>query len=245
MSYVASMPGTRIAITTEDGTAPAFVFGEAANPSVIMFIDGIGMRPAMHEMAERLAAGGYHVLMPDLFWRLGDYTAPDAKALMADAAVRGAWFARVMATTNAPALVRDTRAYLAYFGDRPVAITGYCMGGRIAIAAATAYPDQVVAAAAYHPGGLVTDAPDSPHLAVGAIKARVYIGGAVDDASFSDDARAKFTAALATANVDHTVELYQAKHGWVPTDTAAHDPVAAERHWTTLFALLTNTVGRQ
>src|SRR5258708_5117940 len=220
------MTATRIEIATDDGSALAFVFGESSAPSVLMFIDGIGMRPAMHELGAHLAAAGYYVLMPDLFWRMGAYTAPDPTSLMQDAAARGAWFGKVTATTNAATMMKDTRAYLDYLGSRKVGVVGYCMGGRIAVVAAETYPDRVAAAAAYHPGGLVTDGPDSPHLAVSKIAGRVYVGGAMDDASFTDEQRAKFDAALAEAAVDHVVERYEAKHGWVPSDTPVHDAAA-------------------
>ena len=90
---------TQLEIKTEDGTAPAWEYG--SGPSVLFFIDGIGMRPAMHELAQRLAAAGYRVLMPDLFYRLGAYTAPDPAKLFGDPATRSAWFSRVMATTTA------------------------------------------------------------------------------------------------------------------------------------------------
>ena len=237
------MTATGIEIATEDGPAPAFVFGEATRPGVLLFIDGIGMRPAMHELGEQLAAAGYHVLMPDVFWRMGAYTAPDPKAIMTDAAVRGAWFGKVMATTTVPKVMTDTRAYLAYLGDKPVGLTGYCMGGRLAIVAAETYPDRVAAVAAYHPGGLVGDAPDSPHLAVGKITGRVYVGGAMEDATFTDAQRATFAASLAAAGVAHTVERYPCLHGWVPSDTLAHDAAGAARHWETLTALFAQTIG--
>lgn len=237
------MTGTRIEIATEDGVAPAYVFGDDAAPSVLLLIDGVGMRPAMHELGDHLAAAGYHVLVPDMFWRMGAYTAPDPRSLMQDPAARGAWFARVTATTNAATMVKDTRAYLDFFGSKPVGITGYCMGGRIAITAAEVYPARVAAVAAYHPGGLVTDAPDSPHLAVGTIAARVYVGGAMEDASFTDAQRATFTAALAAAGVEHQVDRYEARHGWVPSDTPVHDAAATARHWETLLALFRQTIG--
>lgn len=178
-----------------------------------------------------------------MFWRMGAYTAPDPRSLMQDPAARGAWFARVTATTNAATMVKDTRAYLDFFGSKPVGITGYCMGGRIAITAAEVYPARVAAVAAYHPGGLVTDAPDSPHLAVGTIAARVYVGGAMEDASFTDAQRATFTAALAAAGVEHQVDRYEARHGWVPSDTPVHDAAATARHWETLLALFRQTIG--
>jgi len=238
------MTGARIEIATDDGVAPAFVFGVPSAPGVLLFIDGIGMRAAMHELGEHLGGAGYHVLMPDLFWRMGVYTAPDPKSLMDDPAARGAWFAKVTTTTSAATMIKDTRAYLDYFGSKKVAVTGYCMGGRLAIAAAETYPERVAAAAAYHPGGLVTDGPDSPHLAVAKIAGSVYIGGAMEDASFTDAQRATFQAALSAAGVDHVVDLYPARHGWVPSDTSVHDATATARHWETLFALLKKTIGQ-
>ena len=154
------MPET-ITIHTDDGDAPAYVFtpaGDGPWPGVLFFIDGIGMRPAMHELGERLAREGYYVLMPDVFWRAGAYTAPDPKALFSDPAVRQAWFQKVFAHAQPPMIMRDTRAYLDHLArspkvsPKPVGITGYCMGGRLAITAAATYPDRIAAAAAYHPG---------------------------------------------------------------------------------------------
>jgi carboxymethylenebutenolidase len=43
--------------------------------------------------------------------------------------------------------------------------------------------------------------------------------------------------ALTKAGVDHKIETYPAKHGWVPRDTPVHDAAQAERHWQTLVAL--------
>lgn len=235
------MTGTRIEIDTGDGVAPAFVYGAPSAPSVLLLMDGIGMRPAMHELAAHLAEAGYHVLMPDLFHRLGAYTAPDPAALFSDPAVRAAWWGR-HATTTAASLLRDVGAYLAHLDAPKVGVTGYCMGGRLSLAAAATYPDRIAAAAAYHPGGVVTDAADSPHHLFGAIRASVYVGAAMEDPSFTDAQRQTVDDALAAAGVDHEVELYQARHGWVPSDTPVHDAAATARHWETLLALFARTL---
>jgi carboxymethylenebutenolidase len=232
---------TQIEIRTEDGTCPAHVYGDDGAPSVLVYIDGIGMRPAMQTLAERIAAAGYRVLLPDLFYRIGPYTAPEPKALFSDPEVRTAWFAKALAAVTATNTTRDTRAFLDLLPG-PVAVTGYCMGGRISFVAAATFPDRIVAAAAYHPGGLVTETPDSPHLLAPSIKAKVYIGRASDDASFTDAQHEQLAAALTAAHVDHTIELYAAKHGWVPSDTPVHDAAAAARHDTTLLALLASTL---
>ena len=235
------MDGTRIDIRTPDGVAPAYVYGPESAPGVLVIIDGLGMRPAMQEIAARIASAGYHVLLPDAFYRLGAYESPDPRTLFADPAVRTAWWQRLHGTTS-EMLVRDVGAYLDHFGAARVGVTGYCMGGRIALVAAATYPERIAAAAAYHPGGLVTDAPDSPHLQFGRIRASVYVGGASEDANFTDAQRQTVSDALAAAGVEHTVELYPARHGWVPTDTPVHDAAAAARHWETLFALLARTL---
>jgi carboxymethylenebutenolidase len=105
------------------------------------------------------------------------------------------------------------------------------MGGRMSLMAAGELGDRVAAAAAFHPGNVVTDAPDSPHLLAPKMRAKVYVAGAMEDQSFTDEQRHKLAAALAAANVDHVVEMYPARHGWVPSDTPVHDAACAERHW--------------
>jgi carboxymethylenebutenolidase len=141
-------------------------------------------------------------------------------------------------------IMSDTRAFLDYLAAQPdvrpggIGTTGYCMGGLMSLTAAGTYPDRIVAAASYHGGRLATDAPDSPHLLAPKIKARVYVAGAIEDQSFPDDMKERLEQALTQARVDHKIETYQAKHGWVFRDTPVYDAAAAERHWQTLVALL-------
>jgi carboxymethylenebutenolidase len=236
-----------IDIETADGVCPAHVFTppdrDAPSPGVLLYMDGIGMRPALHEMAARLASSGYYVLMPDLFWRAGAYTAPDPKALFADPEVRAAWWKKITPFTSADTIMKDTRAFLDHLAQqadvapKQFACTGYCMGGRAAMTAAATYPDEIIAAAAYHPGGL------DPALAA-TIKAKIYVGGASEDAGFTDEHRAALDAALTAAGVDHLIEKIPARHGWVPSDTPVHDPACAERHWESLLALLDRVFDR-
>jgi carboxymethylenebutenolidase len=116
------------------------------------------------------------------------------------------------------------------------------MGGFMSLTAAGTYPDRIAAAASYHGGRLATDAPDSPHLLAPKIKARVYVAGAIEDASFPDEQKARLAEALREAGVEHQIETYPAKHGWVPRDTPVHDAAEAERHYETLFALFDKTL---
>jgi len=241
------MPQRQVDLPTDDGTCPTHVFApEGAGPwsAVILYMDGLGIRPAMLAMAGRLAEAGYYTLLPDLFYRSGPYTSPDPVKLFSDPETRSAWAARFIGTITIAGVMRDTRAFLAYLAAQPdvrqphVGTTGYCMGGRFSLAAAGHFPDRVVAAAAYHPGNLASDAPDSPHLLAAAIRGEIYVGGATADPNFPDEQKERLEQALAAAGVRHTIETYPARHGWVPSDLPVHDPVAAERHWDTLLALL-------
>src|SRR2546429_1057470 len=79
----------RIDIATRDGLAPSYVFrpegqGNGPWPGVLVFMDGIGIRPAMLEIGERLATYGDFVLLPDLYYRSGPYTPMSAQTAFAD-----------------------------------------------------------------------------------------------------------------------------------------------------------------
>ena len=237
----------KIDITTEDGLCPAHVFrpaGAGPWPAVVFYMDGIGIRPALFEMAKRLAAHGYYVILPDLYYRVGPYEPMDAKRVFTDPALRQELMQKYLGKVNQATAMRDTRAVLAFLASQPdvaqgkLGATGYCMGGGFALAAAGHFPERFAAVAAYHPANLATDAPDSPHLLAPKIQAKVYVGRASEDASFPEAMHARLETALTEAGVAHTIELYPARHGWVPSDTPVHDAAAAERHWQTLFALL-------
>jgi carboxymethylenebutenolidase len=242
-------------IETADGLCPASVFqpdGQAGPwPAVLVYMDGRGIRPALFELAERIASAGYFVLLPDLFYRAGPYDAPSGQAFAADAELRKRWQTTYMATASKSNVRSDNEAFFAYLAQRPevsslaIGTTGYCMGGSLSLAAAGEFPDRVVAAASYHGGNLATDAEDSPHRLAPRIRAQVYVAGAVEDASFSDEQKQRLIDAFAAAKVNARVETYAgAKHGWVPSDSAVYDRAASERHYQTLLALFESTLQR-
>jgi carboxymethylenebutenolidase len=237
-------------IQTEDGTCPVHLFEPEERdpqPGVVMFMDGLGVRPALFEMAHRLSAGGYVVALPDLYYRTG-FEVGDTATLFSDPVRRADWAKRILPTVSVANIMRDMPSFLALFDARssvrpgPIGTTGYCLGGRLSLSAAGHFPDRVAAAASYHAGGLATDSADSPHRLAPSMKARVYVAGAIEDSGFDDAQKRRLEDALRDAGVDHVVETYQARHGWVPSDTAVHDPAAAERHWQTLFRLFDETL---
>ena len=244
------MPHETIDVQTEDGICPVHTFGPAGPgqwPGVLLFMDGHGVRAALFEIAERLASSGYVVAVPDLYYRTG-YRAPAGAILFTDPVARAHWTEHILPTLSIANVMRDVPTFGDYLASRPdvragrIGVSGYCLGGRLALATAGHYPGLVAAVASYHGGHLATDAPDSPHRLAPKITARVYVGGARDDASFDDAQRTRLEAALREAGVDYRIEMYDARHGWVPSDTAAHDAAAAERHWRTLLELFDATL---
>lgn len=238
---------SRIEITTAEGICPSYVFRPAAGsgpwPGVLVYMDGVGIRPTMLELGVRLAKSGYFVLLPDLYYRSGPYEAMDAKTVFSDPEQRKRLVEKFSSHISQAKVMSDTRAFLDYLATEPdvkaggIGVTGYCMGGRMALTAAGTFPDRIVAAASFHGSQLASDAPDSPHLLAPQMKARLYVAGAIEDASFPDEMKQHLEKALTDAGVEHVVETYPAKHGWVFSDTPIYDAAASERHWRELLAL--------
>lgn len=239
------MSSTQITIKTRDGNCLAHLMtpaGKGRWPAVIFYTDAGGMRPAVIEMAQRLADSGYAVLLPDLFYRYGPYGPLVPKEVFAGDFM--AIIGPLMATTGNDKAAEDTEAFLAYLDGcgvvegRKLGAVGFCMGGGMAITAAAAFADRFAAVASFHGGNLATDAPTSPHLVAPRIKAEVYVAGADNDNSYPLAMAERLEKALSDAGVKHLAEIYAgAAHGWMVTDFPVHDPVAAERGWSAMLAL--------
>jgi carboxymethylenebutenolidase len=228
-------------VTTEDGVADAYL-ADGGGPAVLLIMDAYGLRPQIAQMVDRIAARGFRVLAPNVFYRHGR-----APVVPLDGIWEPGFFEKVMPLVRAltrEQVVRDGPAYLdALGGDAPVAITGYCMGGRVGWHLATAFGDRVAALGGFHVGGLVTDADDSPHRRAGGLAAEAYFGFADNDRSMGAEQIATFERALDDAGVRYRSEVYEgAAHGYTMADTPAYDEAATERHYEALFALLDRTV---
>ena len=246
--------GTAVDIPTQDGTADAYLAhpdGTDPHPAVLLYMDALGLRPHLKQMADRLASAGYSVLVPNLFYRHGRAPLFDLPEFL-DPTQRPEIFQQIMPVVRSltPELaMRDAQAYLRWLADSPttesgpIGITGYCMGAGLALRTAGSYPDQVAAAAGFHGGNLATTAPDSPHLLADRIRAELYFGHADQDGSLPPEQIDRFEKALTEAGVPHVCEVYTgAQHGFTQADTAAYSPEAAERHWTALLDLFGRTL---
>jgi carboxymethylenebutenolidase len=234
------MPTITDTISTAYGTCPVTLFtpdGAGPWPAVVMYPDAGGVRPAMREMAQRLASMGYAVLLPDVSYRNGAWAPFDMKAVFGDEAERRRLFSMMKAITP-EVMAADATAFFDYLAGRPevsgsrFGTTGYCMGGRTSLIVAGRVPDRVAAAMSFHGGGLAADNdPGSPHLLADRIQAAVYVGAAQNDSSYTPEQSEVLDTALTAAGVEHVSEWYPAEHGYAVPDTAAYDAAAAEKHW--------------
>jgi len=250
------MVETNVEIRTPDGTCDAaFIHPPTgSHPAVVIWPDAFGLRPAMRDLAKRLAASGYSVLVPNPFYRVakapvfGDIS----NFNFGDPAQRSK-LTPLMGSINAEgAAEKDAAAFIAWLDgqrqvdrNKRVGSQGYCMGGALVVRTAAAVSNRVGAGASFHGGGLVTANPNSPHLLAPKIKARMYFGIAANDDAQQPDAKTKLKEAFDAAKVPVEVEVYpQAQHGWCVPDMPkqangqpTYSKTDAERAWGKLLAL--------
>jgi carboxymethylenebutenolidase len=246
------MPAKTLQVPTADGQADAFAaFPDDGkrHPGVLLYSDAFGVRPALRAIARELAGHGYYVLVPNFYYRHGPAPVTELPEHIGED-IRPAVMARLMPLVEAHTterILRDADAYLRFLAAQPevspgsAAVIGYCIGAALAMRTAAAHPGQVAAVAGFHPGFLVTSAPDSPHRLVPGLTAQVHLGLSEND--MRPEAISQLNQALDAAGVGYTTEIYPGTiHGYTMSDTDAFDPSALQRHWERLLALLDRTL---
>ena len=243
-----------VTIKTPDGVCDAAFIAPAAgaHPGVVLWPDAFGLRPAMREMARRLAGSGYAVLVPNPFYRVGKapFYESASNVDFHDDAVMAKIKPLMGSIGAAGAVEKDAPAFVAFLDAQPqvdkkkkIGTQGYCMGGALVVRTAATVPERIGAGASFHGGGLVTDKPDSPHLLAPKIKARMVFAIASNDDQRQPDAKDKLKKAFEDAKVPVQVEVYPAKHGWCVPDMPSEGGVPlyskpdAERAWSALLSL--------
>ncbi|GFG49618.1 dienelactone hydrolase [Mycolicibacterium agri] len=244
------MPSVSATVTTPDGACPVTLHtpdGDGPWPGVVMYVDAGGVRDTMHDMAARLAGLGYAVLLPDVYYRYGDWQPFDMSTVFSESKERARLMSMVRSLTP-DMIASDAGAFFDFLEQRPevkgsrFGVCGYCMGGRASVIVAGRQPERVAAAGSFHGGGLVTDDANSPHLLADKMTATVYIAGAENDGSFTKENTETLDKALTAAGVEHIVEFYPAAHGFAVPDNPPYDKDAAERHWSALERLFGATL---
>jgi carboxymethylenebutenolidase len=241
-------------IPTADGAMNSFVVHPEEGgpfPVVLFYMDAPGKREELHDMARRIAAVGYFVVLPNLYYRcsrdfwLKERTEPAMAEMFS-----------LMATLDAATTECDTQAMLRFVDAQPhadggsVGAIGYCMSGPFVMWAAAAFPERIHCIASIHGANMATDKPDSPHRMAPRIHCESYFACAEVDKWAPPADIEKLQAALQAAGTPHRVEWYPGvEHGFVfPLRAGIYNQAAAERHWERLFSLFARTLraaGRQ
>lgn len=238
----------RIEVKTDDGVAPCFVHDldpSTKKPGVILFPDAGNVRPVFHDIAWKVAREGFVVLSPNVFYRSGDYAPFDLATVFTDPVERERLM-KIMATLDNASAIRDARSYARALREQPgaragrIGAFGYCLGGRLSFLSAGAMPEDVGAALSFHGGALVTDKPDSPHLAAEKIRARLYFGIADNDGSCGPDHVGTLFKTLVEHHVHFTADFFEGrKHGFAVKDVpAVYDAEADATHVARLVEIL-------
>ena len=230
-----------VTVKTPDGTCDAYFVHPASGTAagVLLWPDIFGLRPAMKQMAMRLAENGYSVLVVNPFYRV--QKAPTAEK---GAATEIKALMPLMQALNATTHMTDARAFIAWLDQQPsvaknrkIGTQGYCMGGPMAFRTAAAVPDRVGAVASFHGGGLVTPNPDSPHTQASKTKAQFLVAVAENDDARAPKDKEVLKETFSAAKLAAEIEVYKGAHGWCPPDSGVYNQGEAERAWTRLLAL--------
>ncbi len=229
-------------VTTPEGEMKTFIYHpehQGPHPIVLYLMDAPSIRPALKEMAARLASAGYYVMLPYLFYRGG----PFREFGQSDEDMHDRQ--ELMGTVTPTNIVSDAEALLALADDDPAAAggkigaVGFCMSGGLVISLARAMPERVVAVASIHGAWLVRDTPDSPHLNLDSVKAEIYFGWCDNDPTAPADDVPVMRAALDAAGITYTLDwLTDALHGYAPPGGERYNRAASELHWERVHALL-------
>ena len=214
-----SPKNTSADIKTKDGICDAFIAypeDKGQYPAVLFLMDGFGVRDYLYEMVRTIASHGYYVLLPNLLYRVRRAPVLDIKFPLRpeDMPVASQKLMALFSAFDPELAMQDTGVFLNFLNEQKealpgkIGITGYCMGGGVAIRAAARYPDRIAAAASFHASRLATDAPDSPHLLLPQIKAELYIGHADNDKNMPPEQIERLQKALKQSGIRYEEELY-------------------------------------
>jgi carboxymethylenebutenolidase len=238
---------TDVEIKTPDGVADAALFhpeGKGKWPAVVVWPDVMSLRPVFRDMGRRLAASGYVVLVPNLYYRAKKAPVIEGTFNFANPEDR-AKLTPLRATVTPEGTDRDGAAYVAFLDAQPqtnkakkIGVQGYCMGGPLAFRTAAIAPGRIAAVATFHGGGLVTADPTSPHLLIPKTHAEFLIEVADNDDKSDPTLKDKLKAAFAEAKRPAKVEVFEgASHGWTVKGSQVYNEPAAEKAWGELLAL--------
>lgn len=238
----------QVEIETKDGKMTTFEFHPEEGgpyPIVLYLMDAPSIRPALKDMASRLATAGYYVLLPFLYYRESPYR----EFGLSDEDMHAR--RELMQTVTRDGIITDTKAMLDFAKENSMAdaqgkigAVGFCMSGPLVLALAQQMPEKVVAVASIHGAWLVSDKDDSPHKQIDKITGEVYFGWADKDPTAPREEMEIMDAALAAAGTNYRIDWMDgALHGFAPPGGERYNRAASEKHWERVHDLFKRNLG--
>ena len=215
--------GTKISFPRVDGKPATGYLAKTAKanaPGVVVIQEWWGLQDQIRGICDRLALAGYEALAPDLY---AGTTVPYHDT---EAAARERSSLNFAEATDQ--VVRGAAQYLAKTGVK-VGITGFCMGGGVAILAACRIPEVSAAAVFY---GLPAEMDFKPSD----IKVPLEGHYANRDDHITPQKVDAFAAALKAAKRKFKFYRYEADHGFMNEQREVHERKSAELGWKRMLA---------
>ena len=201
-----------------------------AGPGLIVLQEWWGLVEHIKQVADRFAEAGYVVLAPDLYRGESATSPDDARRLMMS-----------LDLPFAAEAVGGAAEYLhAHDAVHPkrIGALGFCMGGQLALYAATVHPEMIDAVVDFY--GVFN--PGVP-LDLRALKAPVLAHFGVHDASIPRDRADRLLRDIAHAGGDCDGYFYEAGHAFFnDSRPAAYDAAAAALAWNRTHEFLHTTL---
>jgi carboxymethylenebutenolidase len=227
------MAGMMETFAVPGGTASGYLATppDGAGPGLIVLQEWWGLVDHIKDVTDRFAAAGYVAFAPDLY-RGEKTTHPDeAQRLLMALEIEGT-----------AAMLRGAAEFLrAHPAVTPVkvGVLGFCMGGQLALFAATRHPDVIDAVVDFY--GIFN--PAVP-VDLSRLRAPVLAHFGVHDPWIPREKADALMAEVAAAGVAHEVHFYDAGHAFFnDARPEAYDAAAAESAWTRTLAFLERTIG--
>jgi carboxymethylenebutenolidase len=202
-------------------------------PAIVVIQEWWGINAQIRGVADRLAHAGYVALVPDLFRGKSTVEAKEAEHLM-------------NSLNFADAASQDVRGAVQWLKARggKVGVTGFCMGGALALLAAAASPEIEACVVWY-------GYPPLEYLDAARIKAPLLAHWGTQDTVFPIGGVDSLEAKLREGGMDFEFHRYLAHHAFA-NETAVgpgripftqYDPVWAEQAWDRTFRFLGRRLG--
>jgi len=216
-----------VSVATADGSMTVHQAEPAAAgqyPAVIVVMEAFGLNGHIKNVAARIAAEGFVVVAPDMYYRERDAVVGYDQL---DRAIQ------LMSGLKDDAILADISSVLGHLEKNPsvradrIGITGFCMGGRISFLSACNLSGRIKAAAPFYGGGIGGLLDQAKGIGCPVL---AFFGD--QDAFIPNDEVDRVRSTLKDLGKDAEVVVYPgAQHGFFCDERDSYNAAAASDAW--------------